>query len=136
VAAVLLLAALAAATPAAAMQRLHEASMKLATLRDRLGAAADGRPVPPFAVVYIVSMLWSRFEADGERLVMTPHAHGPAPDDVVIVTDEPVVDALLDGRVTPQAARQLGLLRLYGAPGRTARVEARLDALAAGGSGG
>jgi hypothetical protein len=47
----------------------------------------------------------------------------------VIVTDEPVIGALLDGRLTPRQASEAGLVRLYGAPADTEAVQALLDRL-------
>jgi hypothetical protein len=62
-------------------------------------------------------------------LNMTSHVAGPSSGDVVIVTDEPVVAALNEGQVTPQAARELGLMRLYGSPATVQDMMAWLDRL-------
>ena len=102
---------------------------RLATFRDRLSGALDVRTVPAFSIVLLGPMLWTRFEPTGTVLTMTSHADGPSNGDVVIVTDEPVVAALVDGRVTPQAAREMGLMRLYGAPDRIEDVTSWLDHL-------
>jgi hypothetical protein len=87
--------------------------------------------VPAFSMVLIRVMLWTRFEPAGATLNMEVHAAGPAGDDVVIVTDEPVIGALLDGRLTAEQARQLGLVRLYGSPADAANVASLLDRLTA-----
>ncbi len=58
---------------------------------------------------------------------MTPHVDGPANGDVVIVTDEFVVAALNEGQITPQAARKLGLMRIYGSPTAVQDVVSWLD---------
>jgi hypothetical protein len=60
---------------------------------------------------------------------MTPHATGPRPDDVVVVTDAPVVRALLDGTLTPAEAQARGLVRLYGPTRPRAGVASLLDRL-------
>ena len=74
-------------------------------------------------------MLWTRFESTGGSLAMTAHASGPGSDDVVIVTDAPVVAALLEGRLTPQEARGRGLIRFYGAQDSVAQVASLFDRL-------
>lgn len=117
-----------------AMFRLRETSLRLGWFRDRIGAALDGRPVPAFSIVLIGPMLWTRFEPAGDTLAMTAHAAGPGSEDVVIVTDAPVVAALLEGRLTPQQARSLGLVRFYGAPQNVADVASLLDRVEPGGA--
>jgi hypothetical protein len=87
---------------------------KLTALRNSLAKTIDTRSAPAMSVVLLGPVLWTRFVSEGTRLVMTAHSAGPAKNDVVIVTDEPVVAALLDGRITPRVARERGLLRLYG----------------------
>ena len=113
------------------MLRLRETALALGEMRDRLDAGADGQAVPAFSMVLIRSMLWTRFEPAGATLNMAVHAAGPAREDVVIVTDEPVIGALLDGRLTAEQARQLGLVRLYGSPADAANVASLLDRLTA-----
>jgi hypothetical protein len=113
-----------------AMLRLRETTLKLGAWRDRASATLAGRPVPSFSIVLIDTMLWARFEQAGGKLEVTPHADGPASGDVVIVTDEPVIGALLEGQITPQEARERGLVRLYGTPRSIENVESLLDHMA------
>ena len=119
-----------------AMFRLRETVLKLGSLRERLGAALDGRLAPSFSMVLIGPMFWARFEQAGATLDMEAHATGPASEDVVIVSDVPVVAALLEGRITPQEARKLGLVRFYGVQENTEFVALLLDRLAPPGSAG
>lgn len=119
-----------------ALRRYRQTVAALDALRERL-PPSDG--TPRFAVVLIGSMLWTRFEPVAGRLEMAPHASGPLPDDVVVVTDAPVVRALLDGTLTAADAQARGLVRLYGALRPKAGVTSLLDRLrpapgAAGGS--
>jgi hypothetical protein len=118
-----------------AMLRLRETTLKLDAWRDRANVTLAGRPVPSFSIVLIGTMLWARFEQAGGKLEVTPHADGPASDDVVIVTDGPVVSALLEGRITSQEARERGLVRLYGPPRNIENVESLLDHMAPSGAG-
>jgi hypothetical protein len=117
-----------------AMLRLRETTLKLGAWRDRASATLAGRPAPSFSIVLIGTMLWARFEQVGGKLEVTPHADGPASDDVVIVTDEPVLSALLEGQITPQQARERGLVRLYGGPANIENVESLLDHMAPSGA--
>jgi hypothetical protein len=109
-----------------AMRRYRDAVAGLDALRERM-TPMDG--TPRFAVVLIGSMLWARFEPSHGQVAMTPHATGPRPDDVVVVTDAPVVRALLDGTLTPAEAQARGLVRLYGPPRPRAGVASLLDRL-------
>lgn len=113
------------------MLSLRKTVSALGEMRDRLGAGADGQAVPAFSMVLLRAMLWTRFEPAGAALNMEAHAVGPAGNDVVIVTDEPVIGALLDGRLTPEQARQRGLVKLYGSPADVANVSSLLDRLTA-----
>ncbi len=45
---------------------------------------------------------------------MQSHAEGPREDDLVIVTEEKVVRALVDGKLDSGTAEKTGLLRFYG----------------------
>jgi hypothetical protein len=105
----------------------HKAVQRLRVFRDRLSAAVDGGAVPAYSMVLIGPMLWTRYELTGATPSMTPHVDGPASGDVVIVTDEPVVTALNEGRLTPQAPRELGLMRIYGSSAATQEVASWLD---------
>ena len=109
-----------------AMRRYRDAVAGLDALRERM-SPMNG--TPRFSVVLIGSMLWTRFEPGQDRLVMTPHVNGPLPDDVVVVTDAPVVRALLDGTLTPADAHARGLVRLYGSPRPRAGVASLLGRL-------
>lgn len=101
----------------------------LGAFRERLAVALDGAPAPAFSLVFIRPMLWSRYEAVGTGVSMTAHLDGPALGDVVIVSDEPVIAGLIDGRLTPAVARDLGLMRFYGAPERVHELVSWLDRL-------
>ena len=86
-----------------------------------------GRTVPSFSVILIGPMLWARFETRIGELALQAHADGPAQGDVIVVTDEPVIAALAEERITPQEARRLGLVRLYGARGSVEDVSSLLS---------
>jgi hypothetical protein len=119
-------------SPAARMLiGFQKAVGRLQALRDRMAASPGSSEAPAFAMVLVGPMLWTRVERAEEGLVMTTHVEGPKVGDVVIVTDEPVIAALADGRLTPQAAREGGLLRIYGPEVNAARLTAWLDGLSA-----
>lgn len=107
--------------------RLRDAQSRLDELRTRVHITLAGQPMPAFAVVLIGPMLWTRFESAEGTMNMVPHATGPARDDVVIVTDEPVVAALAEGRLTAREARAQGLVKTYGTSENVVRLSALLD---------
>ena len=86
-------------------------------------------------MILIEPMLWARFEFRAGELALQAHADGPAKGDVVVVSDEPVIAALAEERITPQEARRLGLVRFYGARGAVEEVSFLLDSLAPAQSG-
>jgi hypothetical protein len=92
----------------------------------------EGHGAPSFSVVLLGIVLWTRFEPDGAGFNMTVHAPGPGRDDVVIVTDAPVIAALADGRLAPDEARRHGLMRSYGAPQDVRQVERIFGRIALG----
>lgn len=66
------------------------------------------------SVVLIPQAMWTRFEIGSEGVVVQGHAEGPRPDDLVIVTEETVIQALVEGDIGVEAAEGSGLLRFYG----------------------
>lgn len=89
---------------------------ELRRLSKLLDDARRGGPRPSIALVLLESMLWSRFETAGGSLALQLHVEGPAPGDVVIVTEAAVVSALVTGSVTARDAIRLGLAKLYAPP--------------------
>jgi hypothetical protein len=90
------------------------ATIRLTALGDRLSGEAA---TPGFSVLLIGPMLWSQYRAEHAGLTVIHHRERAGADDVVIVTDEHVVAALVAGRLTASAAAERGLLRFYGRPG-------------------
>lgn len=109
------------------MFRWRETQSRLGVVQGRIHAALDGQPVPAFAMVLIGPMLWTRFVGDESGVTMVPHATGPVSDDVVLVTDEAVVAALAEGRITAREARAQGLVKAYGTRESVERLSTLLD---------
>jgi hypothetical protein len=109
------------------MARLRELQVQLGLLKQRIEGRQTAQPMPAFAVVLIGAILWTRFEQEGSAVNMAVHATGPAREDVVVVTDAPVIAALADDRLSLQAARDRGLVRFYGAQDRVEQVAGLLD---------
>lgn len=108
----------------------RQAAVDLAKLRDRLEPAMGSEAVPGLSILLIGPMLWSRFTPTRDGLGLATHVEGAQPADIVIVSDEAVIAALVAGRLTPHAARQRGLIRLYGPPDGQALAAEWLDRLA------
>ena len=120
-----------AGTPQYVLRQLHrfrQTGAQLSVLHKAL-ASRDGQALPPFSVVLVGSMMWTRFATIDGVLAMAVHTDGPATGDVVIVTDAPVVDAIAAGRLAPRNARHTGLLRIYGEPRSVESIAAVLDGL-------
>ena len=109
------------------MVRWRETQSRLGTVQRRIQATLEGQAMPAFAMVLIGPMLWTRFEGHAGGVAMIPHAAGPAPSDVVLVSDEAVIAALAEGRITASEARAEGLVKAYGTSEDIDRVSALLD---------
>lgn len=102
----------------------------LGRLRDGLSLAREHDPDDPsISLVLIGPMLWARLVPGDSGLELMADTKGPLSGDVVIVTDEPVIKALVEGHVAPQTAREMGLIRFYGTPQAVQRATAWLDRL-------
>ncbi|MBY0224785.1 MAG: hypothetical protein K2Q28_03155 [Hyphomicrobium sp.] len=88
----------------------------LRRLGEKISSQRANPASPSVSLVLIGPVLWTRFSAGGDRSEPQIHTGGPAPGDVVVVTDEPVIEALLDGRLTADTAENKGLIRYYGSP--------------------
>jgi len=109
-------------------RRYRAASDRFGALRDSLDAQRARHGAPPFTVLLIGPMLWSRFAPAGDGYRLQVHAEGAAAGDVVLITDEPVLAALADGKIGFSRARDLGLVRLYGKPSGVSAVTAAFQA--------
>jgi hypothetical protein len=87
---------------------------------------AGEQAVPPFTLVMIGPVLWTRFAEGEQGLTATPHVKGPSSGDVVLVSDEPVILALAKGIIDGGLALDRGLIRIYGEPAKAAALEAAL----------
>ena len=84
--------------------------------------------LPPVAVVLVEAHLWGRALPGAGPQSWQAHAEGPANGDVVVVTGEPALAALLDGRLRWDAAIASGLVVVAGptdARAQVARILAR-----------
>ena len=69
----------------------------------------DRAPVS-IALLLVEPGLWTRYRVDAGKLVAEVHAAGPESDDVVIVTGEAVLQALIERRISLDRAITDGLL--------------------------
>ena len=86
-----------------------------------------------FSMLLMGPVLWTRFQKDGEGIVVEPHVAGPLAGRAVIVTDVPALAALVTGDISGAYANASGLVRYYGAADE---VRILRDAMAAAFSGG
>ena len=93
-------------------------------LLDRLSAGVSAAPSDAghrgVAIVLVGPVHWSRLEMHDGAAQAQVHVDGPEDDDVVLVTELPVVEAIVEGRLDFARAIEGGLARLYGPPAQTA----------------
>jgi len=85
---------------------------------------SDNPELPPVAFVLVEAHLWGRVVPGAGSSSWQAHADGPASGDVIVVTGEPALAALLDGRLRWDAAITSGLVVVAGP------AQARADVLA------
>jgi hypothetical protein len=112
------------------MAQFRQTAADLAALRKGIASALDDQAIPSFSVVLIGPMLWTRFHLVDGSLAMAVHVDGPAVEDVILVTDAPVVASLVAGQLAPAEARRRGLLRAYGRPQDVERAATAFDRMA------
>lgn len=78
--------------------------------------------LPPIAFVLVEAHLWGRAVPGAGPASWQAHADGPASDDVIVVTGEPALAALLDGRLRWEAAIASGLVVVAGPAQARAQV--------------
>jgi hypothetical protein len=93
---------------------LTRASIAMRTFASGLDPSAAG--LPSIAVVLVEAHLWGRTTPGPAGPQFTGHVEGPSAGDVVVVTGEPALRALLSGQVTFDAALAAGLVVIDGAP--------------------
>lgn len=94
-----------------AFYRAAASMEKLGALLEHRKAAETG---PDIAVVLLPAAMWTRYVRRADRIDVTIHVPGPERDDVVVVTDEKVVRALVGGDLNLENAFAHGLMRFYG----------------------
>jgi len=83
---------------------------------------SDPSSLPAVAVVLVEAHLWGRSTPAEGRAAWQAHADGPANGDVILVTGEPALAALLDGRLRWDAAIASGLVVVAGPAEARAQV--------------
>jgi hypothetical protein len=82
----------------------------------------DSAGLPPVAFVLVEAHLWGRAVPGPGQVSFQAHADGPASGDVIVVTGEPALAALLDGRLRWDAAIASGLVVVVGPADARAQV--------------
>ena len=93
------------AQQAGAVERAEPSYETVALMLTALRKYLPGRA----SVVLLTPMLWARYSPGGTQV----HSDGPAPGDVVYVTEAAVVEAIVLRRMTLDDALAGGLVRLY-----------------------
>jgi hypothetical protein len=103
-----------------AVARLDEIARRL--------QAASTPGGPAMSLVFIESDLWARYESGPQGYAVTVHTPGPRAGDVMVVTSEAGVAAMLDGRMPVTVALERGLIALDGEDAARDAVERLLVA--------
>jgi hypothetical protein len=77
-------------------------------------SGGGGQPSSSISLLFIDSKLWARLSPGPHGYQLQVHTPGPSPEDVVIITSEPILAAVLDGTMPAQKALDLGLIAIDG----------------------
>lgn len=113
-----------AGTQSAGPLAFYRAAALMKQFGAQLADANLGQAQTSISVVLIPQVMWTHLQLGPEGVSVRSHADGPSPGDVVIVTSEKVIRALLDGSLNAALAEDYGLLRLYGAQQEIENVRA------------
>jgi hypothetical protein len=104
--------------------RFSKTARMLQQFGDALGVEPPASDDLAFSLVLIEPMLWTRFAVRDEGVATSVHVNGPAVGDLVVIATEAVLREIVGRRLTPERAEELGLIRIYGDPARTAQLRA------------
>lgn len=90
------------------------------------GSSAAG--AADFSVLLVEPGLWTRYRKQGSGLAMEPHVAAPSAGEVVVITGEPALQALVERRLTLADALKAGVVRFEGAPEAVAQLQQTLTA--------
>jgi len=91
-------------------------------------AAAGGKPID-VSLVLLETVLWTRYANSAAGVETRTHVTGAQDGDLVVVTDEPVVHAIVQGKLAVNRAVELGVMRLYGTDKQENQFLAQLGSL-------
>ncbi len=104
----------------------YRAAAGVKKLGAKLAGLLEAESGTAVSVVLIPQVMWTRFRFEAGGLIVQTHAEGPQAGDLVIVSEDKVIRALVVGRLTAGAAERNGLLRFYGDAQQIAKVRAAL----------
>ncbi|MEM1411813.1 MAG: hypothetical protein AAGH19_05585 [Pseudomonadota bacterium] len=83
------------------------------------------------AIVVLNSMMWTRYAPEYTDVQQGLHVRGPEADDIVLVTDQVVVEAIRDGLLTVDRAVKLGVIKPYRQKQEDAALLAQIGSIGA-----
>lgn len=104
----------------------HRATTAMKLFGNKLSSPNLAEAGTTISVVLIPQALWTRITFGPEGASVQGHVEGPDERDVVLVTEEKVVRALLDGKIDAPTAEKNGLVRYYGNPADISDVRGAL----------
>jgi hypothetical protein len=101
------------------------AAGRLKSLQLRLSTVAElgSRPGRAISIVFIESDLWARLEREPQGFDLVLHTPGAREGDVVVVTTEGAVAAIMDGRLSADVAFERDLVAIDSDAGSRALVQ-------------
>lgn len=88
---------------------------RLQEFRKVLAASPAAAELPmSFSLGYVESQLWSRYSQSDGKIRVSIHTAGPAEGEAVVLTGEPVLTAVLAGRLSVDRALADGMILIEG----------------------
>ena len=102
---------------------------RLQEFRKALTASPAAAELPrSFSLGYVESQLWTRYSQSDGKVHVNIHTDGPAKGEAVVLTGEPVLTAVLAGKLSVDRALADGLIVIDGSEGEKAAIRHALKA--------
>ena len=106
---------------------------RLQAFRNTLAASPAAAELPPsFSLGYVESHLWARFSRSDGKVSVDIHTEGPVEGEAVVITGEPVLTAVLAGRLSLDRAMADGMMLVDGNESQKAAIRQALKSTSMG----
>jgi hypothetical protein len=109
--------------------RYADTVRRLQEFRQSLAASPAAAELPAsFSLGYVESRLWARYSQSGGEVRVDIHTDGPVKGEAIVLTGEPVLTAILAGRLSVDRALADGVMLIDGSESEKTAIRHALEA--------